>query len=168
MPSPGSVSCTLVTGTVNFDPPITLTGDLPETITFSLSLGGCTATGNGAVQVTSGTATATIKAARNHFLTLNVPQPVAFAVTWEPNSVHASVILFSSYALLIDTSGHAGFTFPSAGTAQVAGSYPGSDNGAKSTLSFLTSTTNQQMLDTSKTSTGVGSLDVVIGTFTLS
>jgi len=100
---------------------------------------------------------------------LGLPAPVAVAVAWSPNSVHASVASFSDYIFLVDPTGHAGFGFPgTGGTANVTGSFGGTDGGKSSTVSFLSSLTNKQFLAQCATTAGVSSMSIVIGTLTLS
>lgn len=165
----GSVTCSSVTGTVSFDPPLTSSGTSPETISLSLTSTGCTATGS-AAQVTGNTTTATIQAPTNDCTSLLNSQPAAVAVTWSPSSVHASVVSYSGYSIVsAPTTGNVGLGLPNGGgTASVTGSFPGADKGAKSTLAIYFNVSSTQVLGICAATGGLSSLTAVSGTITLS
>lgn len=167
--STGSVTCTNVTGTITFSPPLSNTGTSPETTRLSLTATGCTTAGSSGTQVTSGTATATIQSPTNGCISLLTSKPVAVAVTWSPSSIHASVASFSGYAIVSDAAQHIGFGLPNAkGSVSVAGSFAGTDNGAKSTASTYSNITTVQLLTACGTTAGVPTLAIARGTVTFS
>lgn len=165
----GSVSCTHVTGTITFTPPLSNTGTSPETTRLSLDASGCTTSAPGGIPVTGGTATATIHSSTNGCVSLLTSKPVAVAVAWSPSSVHATVASFGGYAIVSDASQHTGFGLPDAkGTVSVAGSFAGTDNGASSTASTYSDLTSIQLLTTCGTSTGLTALTIATGSVTFS
>jgi len=165
----GSVTCTNVTGTITFTPPLSNTPTGPETTRISLTATGCTTAGSGGTQVTSGTATATIQSSTNGCVSLLSSKPVAVAVAWSPSSIHASVASFGGYAIVTDAAQHTGFALPNAkGSVSVAGSFAGSDNGAKSTASTDSNLTSVQLLTTCGTAAGLPELAVASGAVTFS
>jgi hypothetical protein len=164
----GGVTCTNVVGVVNFSPPLTSSGTSAETTEISLTASGCTTSGSNAAPVTGGRASATIQSTSNSCTGLLSSKPVAVAVTWAPNSIHASVASFSGYAIVPDAAGHIGFSLPgSGGTVTVAGSFAGSDNGAASKASTFSDQTTAQLLATCGTTAGVASLTIASGSVTL-
>jgi len=125
----GSVTCTTLTGTVSFAPPLTNSAKSPGTTSITVTSSGCTAVGSHVATVTGGTGTASISNAMDSCASLLTPQPLTFDVTWSPATIHKSVVTFSSYSV-----GASGFTLPaSGGKATVTGSFAGSDHGASST-----------------------------------
>jgi hypothetical protein len=163
----GSVTCTNVTGTIAFNPPLTNGGTSPETTSITLTASGCTPTGSSASTVTGGTATATIQSATNGCLSLLTSKPVAVAVAWSPSSIHASVATFSGYAIVTDASSHIGFGLPnSGGTASIAGSFAGADNGAASKATTYSGQTQTTLLAACATAAGVPSLAILNGSVT--
>jgi hypothetical protein len=163
----GSVTCTSVTGTIAFNPPLTNSGTSPETTSITLTASGCTPAGSSASTVTSGTATATIQSATNGCLSLLTSKPVAVAVAWSPSSIHASVATFSGYAIVSDAGGNIGFGLPnSGGTATIAGSFAGTDNGATSKATTYSALTQTTLLAACATAAGVPSLAITNGSVT--
>jgi len=119
--------------------------------------------------VTSGTATATIQSPTNGCVSLLTSKPVAVAVALSPGSIHATVASFSGYAIVSDAAQHIGFGLPNAkGSANVAGSFAGTDNGAKSTASTYSDLTSTQLFVDCGTAAGVPTLPIATGTVTFS
>jgi hypothetical protein len=119
--------------------------------------------------VTSGTATATIKSSTNGCVSLLTSKPVAVAVAWSPSSIHATVASFGGYAIVTDAAQHIGFGLPNAkGSVTVAGSFAGTDNGAKSTASTYSNLTSVQLLTACGTAAGLPALAIATGTVTFS
>jgi len=119
--------------------------------------------------VTSGTATATIQSPTNGCVSLLTSKPVAVAVAWSPGSIHATVASFSGYAIVSDAAQHIGFGLPNAkGSANVAGSFAGTDNGAKSTASTYSDLTSTQLFVDCGTAAGVPTLPIATSTVTFS
>jgi hypothetical protein len=164
----GSITCTNVTGTVTFNPPLTNSGTSPETTSIALNASGCTTTGSNVSVVQSGTATTTIQSTTNGCTSLLSSKPLAVAITWAPRTTHASVVSFSGYAIVNDAANHIGFGLPaSGGTATVAGSFAGSDNGAASKSTTYSGLTTTQLLAACASASGVPSLALVSGSVTL-
>jgi len=162
----GTVTCSNVSGTITFNPPLSNSGTSPETTTISLNASGCTQTGSNA-QVTSGTATATIPGSTNACTSLLTSKPVAVGVAWTPSSVHATVATFSGYAVVMNSAGDIGFGLPaSGGTASVAGSFAGSDNGSASKATTYSALTSTQLLAECGAATGMSTLAITSGTAT--
>lgn len=165
----GSIACTNVTGTITFTPPLSNTPTGPETTHLSLNATRCTTVGSSSTQVTSGTATATIQSPTNGCVSLLTSKPVAVAVAWSPSSIHASVASFGGYAIVTDATQHTGFGLPNAkGSVSVAGSFAGTDNGAKSTASTYSNLTSSQLLTACGTAAGLPALAISSGTVTFS
>ena len=165
----GSVTCTNVTGTITFSPPLSNTGTKPETTHIALTATGCTTAGSSGIQVTSGTATATIQSPTNGCVSLLTSKPVAVAVAWSPSSIHATVASFSGYAIVSDAAQHIGFGLPNAkGSASVTGSFAGSDSGAKSTASTYSDLTSTKLFVACGAAAGVATLAIATGTVTFS
>ncbi|HUY22248.1 MAG TPA: hypothetical protein VMV22_07890 [Acidimicrobiales bacterium] len=165
----GSVTCTNVTGTITFTPPLTNSGTSAEATRISLAAAGCTTAGSTGIQVASGTATATITSPTNGCVSLLSSKPVVVAVAWSPSSIHASVASFGGYAIVTDAAQHTGFGLPNAkGTASVDGSFAGTDHGATSTAATYSSLTTTQLLTACGTTAGLAALTIASGTVTLS
>jgi len=165
----GSVTCTNVTGTITFTPPLSNTPTGPETTRLSLTATGCTTAGSSGTQVTSGTATATIQSSTNGCVSLLTSKPVVVAVAWSPSSIHASVASFGGYAIVTGAAQHTGFGLPNAkGSVSVAGSFAGADNGAKSTASTYSDLTSVQLLTACGTAAGLPQLAIANGSVTFS
>ncbi len=165
----GSVTCTNVTGTITFTPPLSNTPTGPETTRLSLTATGCTTAGSSGTQVTSGTATATIQSSTNGCVSLLSSKPVVVAVAWSPSSIHASVASFGGYAIVTDAAQHTGFGLPNAkGSVSVAGSFAGADNGAKSTAATYSNLTSVQLLTDCGTAAGLPDLAIADGSVTFS
>ncbi len=165
----GSVTCTDVTGKITFTPPLSNTPTGPETTRLSLTATGCSTAGSSGTQVTSGTATATIQSSTNGCVSLLTSKPVVVAVAWSPSSIHASVASFGGYSIVTDTAQHTGFGLPNAkGSVTVAGSFAGTDSGAKSTASTDSNLTSVALLTACGTTAGLPELAIASGTVTFS
>jgi hypothetical protein len=123
---PGTVSCTKITGTITFSPPLTLTGTSPENTTIDMKVGGCTDTGGG-VAPKKGTVSKDISTASstNGCTSLSNSQPETLTVTWAPASkISPTTAAFSGYAVSTNAKGDEGFSLPnSGGTGAATGSY---------------------------------------------
>lgn len=166
--SSGDVSCTGITGALTFSPPLTTKGSAAESTAVSLRASGCTTTGSSGPAVTASTATATISSTTNSCAGLITSRPLTVTVTWSPSTIRPSVLTFSGYSPVMNSSGQEGFTLPAAGgTAKVSGSFAGSDLGGGSTSQIFSNQTGTQLLTACGSSAGLASLQVTSGSLSL-
>ncbi len=159
----GSVTCTTLTGTVSFSPPLTDSGTSPGTTSITVTSSGCTAAGSDVATVTGGTGTASVSNAKDSCSSLLTPQPLTFDITWSPATIHKSVVTFSGYSI-----GASGFTLPaSGGNVKVAGSFAGPDHGASSAATANSSEDAQALLAACGSSAGLASIPVTSGSLLL-
>ncbi len=164
----GGVTCTTITGSLTFSPPLTTKGGSSESTTVALHAAGCTTKGSNVASVTGGTGSATITSSTNACAGLLTSRPLTVDLTWAPSTIHSSVVTFSSYTGASGPSGGEGFILPApGGTAKVTGSFSGSDHGASSTAATYSSQTGTQLLSACGAATGLTSIDVTSGILTL-
>jgi hypothetical protein len=90
------------------------------------------------------------------------------AVTWTPANVRPSVASFSGFVVTTDDAGSTGFAFPGAGhTANVTGSFTGSDRGALSTASVYTDETATEIAGGCSQLSGLASIPIESGEVSL-
>jgi hypothetical protein len=163
----GGVTCADITGALAFSPPLTANGKSTESTRITLAAARCRTSGSDVAGVTSGHVTSTISSmsnACNRVLTL---RSLTIRATWTPATIGPSVITFSEYNLSSSPSGAGGFTFPNpGGTAEVTGSFAGSDGGARSTAAVFFDRTVTQLLAACR-SRGLAAIPVTSGRVTL-
>ena len=142
--SPGTVTCTSVKGVLKFSTPITSTGATSgsQTTSFKGKIGGCTASGTGAVTPKKGkvSSTSTSNGGSNcaGFGGSVATTATTFTIKWAPSKILPTVITFPAGAISV-ASGGKGFTLGGSGVSVAAGSsYAGTDNGGSSTASATT------------------------------
>jgi len=164
----GSVTCSNVTGSVSFSPPLTMSGGSAEHITIALTTNGCTTSGSNIPTLAKGSVATTISMATNACSSLLSPQPVTVTETWIPATIHQSVVSYSGYKIGLSPSGGGGFTLPnSGGTAKVVGSFAGSDHGSGSTAALYSTESATELLTACGSDAGLASLPVTSGSVTL-
>ncbi len=164
----GSVTCSDVTGSLTFSPPLTTKGTSPESTAISLRAASCITTGSNVATVASGVGSATISGTTNSCTNLLNPRTLTVNITWSPSSIRPSVLTFSGYAAATGPSNGEGFTLPNPkGTAKITGSFGGSDQGAASTAATFSGQTATQLLATCGSSAGLPSIQVTSGNLTL-
>jgi len=163
----GGLSCTTITGSLTFSPPLTTKGVSPESTAIALTATGCTTEGSNVTNVTGGSGSATITSPTNSCTGLLNSRAIKIDLAWTPPTIRQSVLTFSGYAGA-SSSGNEGFTLPNAGgTAKVTGSFAGSDHGAGSTAATFSNQTGMQLLTACGSSSGLTSLQVTSGTLIL-
>ena len=147
-PSPGSVTCTTVSGVLKFSTPLTTNGPSTgsETTTFAGKLGSCTATGTGSKSPKSGkvseSTTTNNGSSCSGFSSGVIKNATTFTIKWAPGSISPTTITFPAGDISVASNGE-GFTLGGAkGTVTGSGSYPGSDNFAGSKAQASTAPLN--------------------------
>jgi hypothetical protein len=164
----GGVTCTGMTGSLTFTPPLTNKGGSAESTAIALSSSGCTAKGSNVSTVTGGTASATISSTSNSCAELITSRALTINIAWAPATIRPSVLTFSGYGGTTAPSGGEGFKLPNpGGTAKVTGSFSGSDHGASSTAVALSNETTTQLLTACGSPAGLTSVQVTSGTVSL-
>lgn len=163
----GSVTCSNITGGLAFSPPLVTEGDSAESTAISLRASGCTTSGSDVSAVTGGKSATAISSPSNACNRVLTTRSLTLKVTWIPATIRPSLITFSEYGATSSRAGVVGFTFPNpGGTANVTGSFAGSDNGSRSTATVFFNRTAAQLLATCKSS-GLTSIPVTSGRVTL-
>jgi len=123
---PGKVKCSKITGSITFNPPLTLSGTSTENTTVKITVKGCSVTG-GTVKPKTGTVNKDISTAtsKNACTSLGNSQPETLTVNWAPGSkIAPTTASFSGYAVATNGAGDEGFSLPnSGGTGSTVGSY---------------------------------------------
>jgi hypothetical protein len=164
----GGVTCSDITGTVNFSPPLTATGTSAERTSIQLAATGCTTSHSNVGTVQSGALSSTLSTPSNACASLLTSKPVSVDVAWTPKTVHPSAVKISGYTVGVSPSGGGGFKLPEAGgTVHVSGSFAGSDNGASSTASIYSAQSAMQLIGECESPSGLASIPVASGTIKL-
>jgi len=145
-PSPGSVKCTSITGSLKFTPPLATNGTTTgsETTAFKGKLGSCTVTGTGAKTPSKGTVSSSTTSNNGNscsgFAAGAVKTGTTFAIKWAPGTISPTTITFPAGDISV-TGGGSGFTLQGSPSKPVtgSGSYPGTDNFAGSVATADTS-----------------------------
>ena len=143
-PSPGSVTCSTLSGVLKLSPPLTTNGPTigTETTTFKGKVSNCTASGTGAVtpksaKVSSLTTSNTGSSCAG-FSSSIIKNSTTFTVKWAPSSISPTVITFPAGDISV-ASNDEGFTLGGGkGPVTGSGSYPGTDTFAGSTAKAAT------------------------------
>jgi len=163
----GGVSCSQITGTVSFAPPLATSGKAAETTTVTLRASKCN-TSDSDVSVVSGAATATINRATNACASLLTSKAITATVTWKPTSIRPTVVRFSGFSVTADKAGDAGFALPGPGhSVDVTGSFAGADHGARSQAVVFSSQPATQPLAACAQASGLSTIVVASGALTL-
>jgi len=103
---PGNETCSKVTGTVNFDPPLQNGGTASsEMVLVHLTISDCTAS-NGAGTPTQGNASVELPLATNNCTTLSAGEtvaPTSLGVSWAPSTVGTSQVVFKGFTPKLGT-----------------------------------------------------------------
>jgi len=161
----GSITCTKVTGSITFSPPVHHVATGPETQTFSFHASGCTTRKSNVRSVTSGYLSYSVHRPNNSCLGLLAAEPSTGSGTWTPRWIHATTASFSGFTFVDNTTGDVGFTVPNTnGTARTTGSFTGGDHGARSTATIYINMTALQFRDACLSPAGVARQIVTGGT----
>ena len=165
----GSITCGNLTGAATFSPALTLIGSMPETTNISLQATDCTTKGSNVAHVTSGTAVTVEKLSTNGCTSLlSSTMALKLTVQWKPASVKASLVTFSAYMAAEGAAGSAGFDFPGpGGKVKVSGSFAGTDAGASSKATVLTTEPVKQLIAACSSAAGLASIPITSGSATL-
>jgi hypothetical protein len=147
-PSPGSLHCTSISGTLKFTPPLATNGSTTgsETTAFKGKLGNCTASGTGAKTPTKGTVSSSTTTNNgnkcSNFASGAANSGTTFAIKWAPGSIAPTSITFPPGDIMV-TNGGSGFTLQGSPSKPVtgSGSYPGTDS-FKSSVATATTNVN--------------------------
>lgn len=162
----GTITCTKLSGTIKFKPPLVNGGSASETTTATITESGCTdtATNLPAGTVVTGSVKSTLSSAgsTNSCASLATSEPESLAVKWSGKSgkstvsIAGSTVSFSGYNVVANSKHDEGFQLPGngsggGGTSSVSGSFAGSDGGASSSaLVYSTSTASTLAGDCAK------------------
>jgi hypothetical protein len=164
----GGVTCSDVSGTVSFSPPLTTSGSAAETVTVNLTTKGCTTHGSNVAHVQGGKIAATLSESSSACAALLNTQPVVVSATWSPTTIHPSTIDISGYSIGVSPSGGGGFTLPNkGGTSKVSGSFAGDDHGASSTSAIYSDQGVGQLVSACASAGGLSSITVTSGHLSL-
>lgn len=160
----GGVTCTKVTGTVTFTPPVRHVGTTTETQTVTFRASGCRTTGSNVKHVTAGVLRVVVHRPSNSCIGLLSTVLPKSTGTWVPSSIHSTTAAFSGLTFVYSKTGDVGFTVPnSGGTARVSGSFAGRDHGKRSTATVYTNMTPTQFRDACISSAGLARQSIVSG-----
>lgn len=138
----GAVSCSTVTGSITYNPPVHHVGTTAETQIFTFVASHCTTSQSNVKHVVSGTVTVAIHRPSNSCISLLSTHLSSSTGTWRPSSIHSTTASFSGYDFVYSAVGDVGFTAPNpGGTARVTGSFAGKDHGARSSVTAYTNMT---------------------------
>ena len=160
---PGKVTCTKITGSITFNPPLTLNGTSAENTTVKITVKGCSVSGGG-VKPKKGTVNKDIStpSSTNACTSLGNSQPESLTVNWAPGSkILPTTASFSGYAVATNGAGDEGFTLPdSGGTGSTAGSYA---QASGVTAAAYSNETSNQLAAACAAPGGLASLKIVSG-----
>jgi len=163
---PGTVSCSDVSGTVTFSPPLVDGGTSSEVVLAQVALSGCVGA-DGATTPDSGYGTVSLVSPTNDCSSLESGGEVVstpLAVGWSPGALGTSSVVFPGFSL--SSNGEAGISLGGEGTT-VSGSYPGDDQGASTTASGFSSMSLDQIGAACSSSDGLDSLTIDGGSLNL-
>jgi hypothetical protein len=162
---PGTLVCASITGTVTFNPPLTVTAQTVITTTKT-TLKNCTPTGGG-LKPKSGVSTSSTSTANENCASLETGSTTPFTLKtkWAPaTKIKPTFSTVSGISPATDGSGNAGFQLPNTGgTTSGTGSYLGSDGGKSGSAQAFTSKTAAQIGATCTGATGLATLTITHG-----
>lgn len=160
----GKVTCTGITGTIAFVPPLTNSGSKAEITHVTLTASGCSTAGSNVATLTSGRGSATITDSTNSCAGITTSKPVKVTVVWTPATVRPTVVSFSGYKVAANASGEYGFTLPdTGGSATVTGSFAGPTASAAT----YSNSTAAQIAAACGSSAGLTTLSLSSGSFSI-
>jgi hypothetical protein len=164
----GSVTCTGLTGSVSFTPPLTSSATTAGQTAVNATATGCTTKGSNVSTIQSAALNGTISTATSACTGLLTSKPLTLYVTWDPPSVARSMLRFSGYTVGSSSGGGGGLVLPGSGnSAHVTGSFAGSDHGAESTANAYSSQGATQLLAACASPGGLANILVTSGKLTL-
>jgi len=153
----GTVSCSKVTGSVTFDPPLTASGgSSSETTKVKVTVSDCTASSG--VTVTKGTGTSSSSSSSNACTSLESPptSPESFLVKWSPKSDGSTAVSYTGRTTVTSSSGDAGFEL-------TGGTSSGSFAATGVTATSYTNETTAQITSMCTSKSGLKKLDITSG-----
>jgi len=164
----GSVRCSGITGFIAFSPPLTTSGESPETATIVASALRCSILRSDVSVISSVVVTANITGGTSSCSGFATSTAITLDVDWRPTTIGQSLVTFSGFMVASDTKGNSEFVLPGTGHgAKVQGSFAGNDRGATSTASFFTTLGTSQLSRCPTRSPGLSSIKIGTGEFTL-
>jgi len=164
----GSVHCGSITGSVDFSPALTSSGNVAETTDVTVHLSDCATSDSNISKVSSGVATTSLKGGTNSCAGLATSKALTVNTTWEPSGIKPSVVSFSGFSVATDSQGNSGFELPGSGhTVKVVGSFAGNDGGATSSASIYADMGATALLSGCTQPSGLASITVASGQVTL-
>jgi hypothetical protein len=163
-----TITCSAVTGSINFDPPLTNKGSASEVVHFDLSSQKCAPSATITPAVTGAAAKGTIRGESGTCAGILISKPVNVAITWTPSSIPPTYLSLRGYGIKNNAQGFEGIALSaSRGGSTARGSYVGLDHGATSTALLFTHETVTQILGVCGAPLGLRSLPITSGSFTL-
>jgi hypothetical protein len=165
MSQPGTLSCTNVSGTVTFTPPLSQNGSSSESDRIHLAFGRCVASGGGASPSAGRTSGVYNQLPSNNCTDLATGgAAITITIHWAPTHDGVSALtLLGPYTESTGANGKVGFT----DEGSVTGSYSGLDNGMSSTANVLSNMKAEQIQKECSSKAGLKSLKIVAGTLNL-
>ena len=157
-PQAGSVVCTTLTGTMKFDPPLTSAGTSPEVAPLRLVISGCTASGGATPKEGHGSAAIPLHTNNCSSLTSRSKSPITLAIRWSPTTDETSEVRLAEFAPTKTAA--IGFRLGGSKTT-VNGSYPGSNHGASSRATLVSSTSPSKLASACASTKGLEVLKIV-------
>jgi hypothetical protein len=158
---PGTVSCKDLSGTIDFDPPLTSVGASSEMSLVYVTAKGCSGAGGGATPKV-GNASMLMPLQRSSCSGLESASttPTSLVTSWSPSNLGASEVIFPGVTPIpTEVSAKTGFSFGGTGTT-IEGSYPGTDDGVSSTATLTSNMTAGQIAKACDSANGLTSLNV--------
>lgn len=162
---PGSVTCSQVTGRLTFAPPLTQGGSASEVASLALVLKGCLAVGGGSSpSVAHGAGILPMTANTCASLASRTRGSLEIAISWRPTTDGSTTVAFPGFTPTTGTNQglHMGGRHTSA-----AGSYAGTDGGARSVAAMTFGSTPTRVASACASSTGLKRLKVQSGFLTV-
>jgi len=164
-PQPGTVSCTQVTGSVRFDPPLTNDGSASEVASLLLVVKGCAAGGGGSTpRLAHGSTELSMTSSSCANLSSGSKTTVNIAISWRPTKDGSTEVNFPGYSLT--STSDLGFSLGGEHTS-ASGSYAGTDAGASSTATVTFNLTPAKVEVACGTRKGLKSLKIQTGLLSL-
>jgi hypothetical protein len=158
---PGTVSCSEISGTITFNPPLTLTGSSTENAKVDITVKKCSVSG-GTVKPKKGVVDEPLATGTNNCASLENSMAETLTIDWAPASkINPTTASFSGYTTGTNSKQDEGFILPnSGGTGSAVGSYA---QASGVTAAAYTNETETQ-LTAACSGAGISSLKITSGT----
>ena len=167
----GSVTCSKISGSISFHPAEHHVGTAREKITFVFRASHCVTSGSNVKNVTSGYLSEVVTRPDNACASGLYSQPLHATGTWTAKNLRlrATTGKFSGFDFVCASNGDVGLVIPNkGGSAQITGSFAGSNHGATSTAVSYMNLTATQVRAACLSSQGLSSLKFTGGRVTFS